>query len=80
MCSSDLKKGSWEILPIFSIIQKEGNVPDEDMFRTLNMGIGLVIVVSGKDVESAITHLNKNGFKSWEIGGIEEGAKKVRLT
>ena len=44
------------------------------------MGIGLVIVVSGKDVESAITHLNKNGFKSWEIGIIEEGAKKVRLT
>ena len=78
-CTAVIKKGSWEILPIFSIIQKEGNVPDEDMFRTLNMGIGLVVVVSGKDVESAITHLNKNGFKSWEIGAIEEGKKEVKI-
>ena len=79
-CTAVIKKGSWEILPIFKIIQREGSVPDEDMFRTLNMGIGLVVVVSGKDVEYAITHLNKNGFKSWEIGVIEEGGKEVRFT
>ncbi|OGV97272.1 MAG: phosphoribosylformylglycinamidine cyclo-ligase [Nitrospinae bacterium RIFCSPLOWO2_02_39_17] len=78
-CTAVIKKGSWEILPIFKIIQREGNVPDEDMFRTLNMGIGLVIVVSGKDVESAIIHLNKNGFKSWEIGVIEEGEKGAKI-
>ncbi len=78
-CTAVIKKGSWEILPIFSIIQREGNVSDEDMFRTLNMGIGLVIVISDKDIKKILDHLNKSGFKSWEIGIIEEGNKEVKI-
>ena len=78
-CTAVIRKGSWELLPIFDIIQREGNVPEEDMFRTLNMGIGLVIIVPHNDLDDALGHINNSGFKSWEIGVIEEGQKGVRL-
>ncbi|MBI3813804.1 MAG: phosphoribosylformylglycinamidine cyclo-ligase [Nitrospinae bacterium] len=78
-CTAVIKKGSWEVLPIFNIIQGEGNVPEEESFRTFNMGIGLVIVVSENNPEDSLNHIRNSGFKAWEIGVIEEEKKGVRI-
>lgn len=47
-------KSSWEIPPLFQWIQKAGNVPEEEMFRTFNMGVGMVIVVSKSEVDKVL--------------------------
>ena len=70
-------KDSWEVLPIFEFIQSKGNVPEEEMFRTFNMGIGLCLVVSPEDVEKAETILSESGEKVYRIGRITEGKGKV---
>ena len=42
-------KNSWPMIPIFSYMQKIGNIPEQDMYRTFNMGIGLILIVSKEE-------------------------------
>ncbi|WP_163328112.1 phosphoribosylformylglycinamidine cyclo-ligase [Desulfurobacterium thermolithotrophum] len=72
-----IKKGSWEVLPIFEFIQKKGNIVEEEMFKTFNMGIGLCIVVSSQNVEKAEKLLTDAGEKVYRIGEIRKGIGKV---
>lgn len=46
-----INKGSWAVLPVFDLIMKQGNITEEDMYRTFNMGIGTVIAVSKEDAK-----------------------------
>ncbi|HEY9167414.1 MAG TPA: phosphoribosylformylglycinamidine cyclo-ligase [Candidatus Kryptonia bacterium] len=62
--------GSWEVPPIFRMIQSIGNVPDEDARRTLNMGIGLVIIVPPRDADKVISALKKKGETAFPIGEV----------
>ncbi len=59
-----------EILPIFSLIHKLGNVPEPDMIRTFNMGVGMIIVVHPAAVNKMMEHLSKQGEHSFIIGKI----------
>jgi len=72
-----LDKGSWEVLPIFRFIQSKGNVPESEMFKTFNMGIGLCLVVSPEDVEETESILSESGEKVYKIGRITEGKGRV---
>ena len=71
-------EGSWPEQPIFGLIKKLGNVPDEDMKRTFNMGIGYTVVVDGREGTKTINILNKNGFIANHIGNIAKAVKGVR--
>jgi len=73
-----MKEGSWPVHPIFGLMQKTGNVPEEDMRRTFNMGIGYVLIVDQKNTEKTIGILKKNGFDSHLIGRIKSGVAGVR--
>ncbi len=68
--SSLICKGSWHIPDIFRLIQKKAGVSDREMYRTFNMGIGMVIVVDKKDVKETQGIVNKFGLNSWTIGEI----------
>lgn len=74
-----IEEGSWEVLPIFKWIQKEGNVPKEEMYKTFNMGIGLIIAIDKKDEKETIKILEDLGEKPFIIGYIEEGEKSVNI-
>ncbi len=80
---SDLKavieEGSWEVLPVFRWLQKEGNIPKEEMYRTFNMGIGMIIVLPEKEKEKALNLLKKMGEKVYVIGRIERGERSVDI-
>lgn len=67
----EVKPDSWPIPPIFSLIQKLGSVPPEDMERSFNMGIGYVLVVDASAAKNAIDFFNSNGHPAYEIGGIK---------
>lgn len=66
-------------MPIFRLIQKYSKVDDNEMFSTFNMGIGMVLIVSKDDVETAMEILNEEGINSYVIGTIEKGEGGVVL-
>ena len=74
-----IDKSAVKILPIFSLIQKEGNISERDMFNTFNMGVGMSIVVSKEDADKALEILKANGEDAYLIGEIIESDEKVIL-
>ncbi len=74
-----IDKDAVKILPIFSLIQKEGNISERDMFNTFNMGVGMSIVVNKEDADKALEILKANGEDAYIIGEIVESDEKVIL-
>jgi len=72
-----VESGSWPVLPVFNHLQKIGNVPHDDMMRTFNMGIGMVLVVPAKKFKRVQALIEKCGEKSYLIGRIVKGDRKV---
>ncbi|MFH1783499.1 MAG: phosphoribosylformylglycinamidine cyclo-ligase [bacterium] len=72
-CAAVINKNSWHILPIFEKIQQEGKITDQEMFRTFNMGIGMVIVVHQQDAYKILRRLPKAKV----IGRIIKGKQQV---
>ncbi len=66
--SAKIKKGSWTVLPIFDLIQKEGGISEHDMYNTFNMGIGMAVVVDKADADKAVEILKANGEEPSVIG------------
>jgi len=69
-----IKKGSWKVPGIFDLIARLGNVPEDEMFGTFNMGIGLIVVVSGQNLDQVTRGLEAAGEDVRAIGRIEERA------
>jgi len=72
--------GSWPVLPIFEHLQQLGNVPQEEMLRTFNMGLGMLLVVPSKKFKKAQTVLERAGEKAYTVGRIVKGERKVMYT
>ena len=72
-----IEMGTWPVLPVFAHLQKLGNVPQDDMMRTFNMGIGMVLVVAAKKFKRVQSLIEKYGEKSFLIGRIVKGERKV---
>jgi phosphoribosylformylglycinamidine cyclo-ligase len=72
-----IDRGSWPVLPVFSWLQKLGEVDDDEMYRVFNMGIGLTLVVSPYYAESIQQQIAKCGLESWVIGRAVEGNQTV---
>ena len=62
-----------DILPIFHLMQKVGNIPERDMFNTFNMGVGMSVVVSKQDANKAVEILKANGENAYIMGEIIKG-------
>jgi phosphoribosylformylglycinamidine cyclo-ligase len=69
--------GSWPVLPIFEHLQQLGNVPQDEMLRTFNMGLGMLLVVPSKKFKKAQTVLERAGEKAYTVGRIVKGERKV---
>lgn len=74
-----IEKNSYEIPPIFSMIAKEGNVTEEMMYNTFNMGLGMVVALDPADVERAMEAMRSAGDVPYVVGKIVEGEKGVDL-
>jgi phosphoribosylformylglycinamidine cyclo-ligase len=69
--------GSWPLPPLFEHLQKLGNVPQDEMMRTFNMGIGMVLVVPSKKFKKTQTLIDRAGEKAFIIGRVVKGDRKV---
>ena len=72
-----IELGSWPVLPIFEHLQQLGNVPQEEMLRTFNMGLGMLLVVPSAKFKKAQSVLERAGEKSYTIGRIVKGERKI---
>jgi len=72
--------GSWPMPPIFEHLQTLGNVPQDEMLRTFNMGLGMLLVVPSKKFKKAQTVLERAGEKAYTVGRIVKGERKVMYT
>ena len=63
---------------IFDFLRREADVPDADMLRTFNLGVGMTLVCSAEATQEVITHLANNGCLAYTIGEIVQGEKQVR--
>ena len=75
-----IQDGSWPVLPIFQLLQKDGNVPYEEMHHVFNMGIGLVVITAEENAEQVQQLLIDAGEKCYQIGKVVPGKKKVFIS
>ena len=74
-----IKKDSYPIPPIFTLLAKKGQIEEQMMYNTYNMGIGMIVAVDPADVETAMEAIRKAGDTPYVIGSIEAGEKGVEL-
>ncbi len=77
--SVSINKGDVKVLSIFNLIQKTANIPDENMFSTFNMGVGMVMIVSKEEAEKTISILKEHGEEAYILGEVIEGNGEVVL-
>jgi phosphoribosylformylglycinamidine cyclo-ligase len=74
-----INAGSWPVLPVFNLLQRIGAVPDREMYRTFNMGIGMVVIVDPVHEDQVASHLESVGEAFYRIGRIGEGDRTVAI-
>lgn len=72
-----IKKGTWDILPIFTLLQRAGNLTEREMYNTFNMGIGMVLAVDKSRADEVISVLESHGEKASVIGYVAKGENEV---
>ena len=74
-----VKKDSYEVPAIFKLLQKQGQITEEMMYNTYNMGLGMIVALDPKDVDAAMDAMKKAGETCYVVGHVEEGEKGVTL-
>ena len=72
-----IERGSWIIPPVFHLIQRMGNIAESEMYKTFNMGIGMILVVTASDARKIVKRLARLGENAFIIGQVEKGNRGV---
>jgi len=78
-CRALIYKGKWRIHPIFKLIQKEGKVSEEEMFKVFNMGIGMALIIPSSEENSILEFCMSQKEEAKIIGEIVKGEKGVEI-
>jgi phosphoribosylformylglycinamidine cyclo-ligase len=78
-CSVTIERRTWPIPPIFNLIQERGNVPEPEMYRTFNMGIGFILIVSPEQAPLLAHRLNAVGESAYILGNVHRGVHEVDI-
>ncbi|HXH49205.1 MAG TPA: phosphoribosylformylglycinamidine cyclo-ligase [Terriglobia bacterium] len=77
-CQAEIQLESWPVPPVFNLIAGLGKVRQAEMLRTFNMGLGMLLIVPGKNVEKVTRALKRKKEKSWVVGRIVRGQAEVK--
>ncbi len=78
--NANINLDSYEIMDIFKILKKFGDITDEEMLRTFNLGVGMCLLTSSENVDTVVNHLEERGVKCNIIGRVDEGNQEVVCT
>ena len=78
-CAADIDVSSWQWPPVFEWLQTAGGIATEEMYRTFNCGVGMVVCMSPDSWLAAIDTLEQHELKAWKLGTISRGERRVNL-
>ena len=78
-CDVVIRKGSWDVNPVFQIMKTKGGVAEEELYRVFNMGVGMVLIVSASKCDSILRSVRAYGRKAWVIGEVVKGRGRARM-
>lgn len=78
-CDALIRKGTWEVRPIFRYLAERGGVAEAEMYQVFNMGIGLVVIVAPDHAEAVLRYVRRAGHAAWIIGEVTRGRGRVKL-
>ncbi len=74
-----IRKGSWDMLPIFRLLEAKGGVPENELYQVFNMGIGMVAVVAADQADAALRFTRATKHRAWLIGEVVKGSGEARV-
>ena len=78
-CDVVIRKGSWEMLPIFELIRARGRVPEAELYQVFNMGIGMTLMAAPEKAEAIVEFARAQGQRAWVIGEVTRGEGRARV-
>jgi phosphoribosylformylglycinamidine cyclo-ligase len=78
-CDAVIEKGTWPMLPIFSLLRDRGSVPDEEMYQVFNMGVGMIVFVDPAKTSAVLREIGAHKLRAWEIGKVIKGGGVARV-
>ena len=78
-CDVVIKKGSWDMLPIFKMIEEKSGVPEDELYQVFNMGIGMVTIVAADKAQAVLKFIRSQKHKAWVIGEVVKGKGEARM-
>ena len=78
-CDVVIRKGWWDMPPIFQIIKAKGGVPEEELYQVFNMGIGMTVIVPMDKAEAALRFIRTERHRPWIIGEVVRGNGQARI-
>jgi phosphoribosylformylglycinamidine cyclo-ligase len=78
-CDVIIRKGSWDMLPIFQLIAERGGVPEAELYQVFNMGIGMVAIVSVDKAAAILKFIRAQKYEAWLIGEVVKGKGMARV-
>ena len=78
-CDAIIRKGSWDMLPIFKMIEAKSGVPDEELYQVFNMGIGMVAIVDADKAKDVLKFIRVQKHDAWVIGEIGKGKGETQV-
>ena len=78
-CDAVIMRGTWDVLPIYELLQARGKVSDAEMHQVFNMGIGMVVVVREEESARVLRSIHAQKMNAWEIGFIDSGNRRVQI-
>ncbi|MCB1127518.1 MAG: phosphoribosylformylglycinamidine cyclo-ligase [Verrucomicrobiae bacterium] len=78
-CDAVLRKGTWDLQPVFTMIQEGGKIDEAEMYQVFNMGIGMTVVVEAASAGAVLKAVQRNGTQAWLVGEIVRGTGVCRV-
>ncbi len=78
-CDVVIRKGSWEMGPLFQLLAERGGVDEAELYQVFNMGVGMVAIVSAEQAEAALKFIRSQKHKAWVIGDVVKGTGIARV-
>jgi phosphoribosylformylglycinamidine cyclo-ligase len=78
-CDVVIRKNSWDMLPIFRLLQKNGGVDELELYQVFNMGIGMVVIADAAKADAVLRFIKTQKHPAWIIGEVTKGTGKSRV-
>jgi phosphoribosylformylglycinamidine cyclo-ligase len=78
-CDVIIRKGAWEMPPIFKLIEAKGGVAEDELYQVFNMGIGMVVLVAADQADEVMKYIRAQSHRAWLIGQVAKGTGIARV-